>query len=82
MAQEQPRPKHWSERVIAFLCIVAIIAIVVTDHAMELWAKAPPSWLYIGLAFVALGVSTDDAKQILLSFVRTWVKASQQGDER
>lgn len=68
--------KHWSERLIAVLCMVAIVAIVVTDHGMELWAKAPPSWLYIGLAFVALGVSTEDMKDLLLSLVRTWVKAN------
>lgn len=62
--------------------MVAIVGIVVTDHAMELWAKPPPQWLYIGLAFIALGVTTDDAKQILLSFVRTWVKAGQNNGEK
>lgn len=75
MTEKQERPKHWSERLIAVMCMIAIVGIVVTDHAMELWAKSPPQWLYIGLAFVALGVTTDDAKQILLSFVRTWAKA-------
>ena len=82
MTQNQERPKHWSERVIAALCMIAIVGIVVTDHAMELWAKPPPSWLYVGLAFVALGVSTEDMKQILLSFVRTWAKAGQTNGDK
>ena len=82
MTEKQDRPKHWSERVVAVMCMVAIVGIVVTDHAMELWAKPPPQWLYIGLAFIALGVTTDDAKQILLSFVRTWVKAGQNNGEK
>lgn len=75
MKQAEKPPKHWSERLIAVFCIICIIGIVVTDNALELWAKPPPDWLYIGLAFVALGVTTEDAKQVLLSFVRNWAKA-------
>lgn len=72
MADEKNRDRHWSERLISFFCLSAIVGIVVTDRALDLWANPPPNWLYVGLLAFAAGVSTDDAKTFVLTLMNTW----------
>lgn len=73
MKPENEKPgRHWTERLISFLCLAAILAVVVTDRALELWANPPPNWLYVGLLGVAAGVSTEDAKSFVLAVMKSW----------
>lgn len=81
MTDKQKQVKHWSERVVAFLCLVAVVGVVITDNGMQLWAKPPPKWLYAGLMAVALGVSTEEAKNFLIALMQTWVKAAPRDDK-
>ena len=70
--EQDKKAKHWADRLIGYLCIVAIVAIVVSDNMLQMWKVPPPNWLYIGLAAVGAGVTTDEAKDFLLTFLRTW----------
>lgn len=70
--KHEKQGRHWTERLISFFCLAAILAVVVTDRALELWANPPPSWLYVGLLGVAAGVSTEDAKTFVLAVMRSW----------
>lgn len=72
MSEEEKKPKHWFDRIIGLLCLIAIGAIVVTDNVKQMWVEPPPKWLYIGLFAVATGVTADEAKEFMLTFLRAW----------